>query len=262
MKPVYMSDINKNTSPLLCKEGMGEVDPDLPLPSSPYKGEGFVSQYFTMRLYTKIALTLLIALLPTISVSGHLWAKEKSSLAKDINEIEEAYKSYADLSTSFTQSTHVVLIDRTINKRGTFRFKKGGKFKIAYEGRDGKHYVSDGITLWIFIPGDVAGLQTFAVDDKSVPKEALSFLEGFGKLKKEYKVSSSKAFPHKPQGWTALHLIPRKKSAHYKSLDALFRPDHLLSELIVTNVSGNVSHYRFQNTRTNVGLADGLFTYP
>ncbi|MFA5810844.1 MAG: 2-C-methyl-D-erythritol 4-phosphate cytidylyltransferase [bacterium] len=28
------------TTPLLCKEGIGEVDQDLPLPSSPYKGEG------------------------------------------------------------------------------------------------------------------------------------------------------------------------------------------------------------------------------
>ena len=152
-----------------------------------------------MRLYTKNALALLIVLLPTTTVSDHLWAKEKASLAKVTRTIEAAYRSYTDLSTSFTQSTHVKLIDRTITKRGTFRFKKGGRFRIEYKGRDGKHYVSDGDTLWIYIPGDMASLQTYAADKKNVPKKALSFLEGFGKLKKEYKVSRSQAFPKQQQ---------------------------------------------------------------
>lgn len=188
--------------------------------------------------------------------------------------IESVYHSLGDLSAKFTQTTQVKLIDRTVVRQGIFRFKKGGKWRIEYEGagvgassgrtegsdRGAKHYVSDGTTLWIYVPGDLPSLQTYAVTDETVPKEALSFLSGFGKLKKEFAVSRSDAFPDAPAGTTALRLVPRSGAKHYESLDALFGPDHLLAEIIVRNVSGNVSRYSFSDVRTNAGLPDSLFS--
>lgn len=184
----------------------------------------------------------------------------QTTLPNDTDAIEATYYSLTDLSAKFTQETKVELIDRTVMKSGTFLFKKGGKLRIGYDGKDGKNYVSDGTTLWIFIPGDEASLQTFAVNDETVPKEALSFMSGFGKLKKEFTVTASNAFKDVLPSTTALHLVPRAKAKHYDSLDALFGPDHLLKELIVTNTSGNVSHYKFSDIKTNSNLSDKLFT--
>ena len=113
-----------------------------------------------------------------------------------------------------------------------------------------------------------AGLDSLFVGDhhatpghyfQNVPKEALSFLSGFGKLTKEFKVTDSSAFGNSPEG-TALHLVPRSKSPQYEWLDARFGADHLLAELIVKNLSGNVSHYNFKDIRTNSGLSDRIFT--
>lgn len=187
-------------------------------------------------------------------------AASKSTAPAGVDAIEEAYYSVADLSSKFTQETKVELIDRTVVKRGTFKFKKGGKIRIEYEGKGGKTYVSDGTTLWIFIPGDEASLQTFAVNDETVPKEALSFMSGFGKLKKEFVISSTAEFEDAPTGTTALHLVPRSKAKHYESLDALFGMDHLVVELIVKNTSGNVSRYKFSDVKTNTNLPDSVFT--
>lgn len=211
-----------------------------------------------------ISLCIFIALL---CIPGSASAKKVAApvpstpvAAGDIDAIEGAYRALSDLTASFTQTTEVALVDRTVARKGTFRFKKGGKLRIEYEGKDGKHYVSDGTTLWIYIPGDEASLQTFRVDDETVPKEALSFLSGFGKLTKEFGVAASNAFPDAPAGTTALHLTPRSGSKHYEALDALFGPKHLLAELIVRNTSGNRSHYRFGDMRVNAGLPDSLFT--
>ena len=181
------------------------------------------------------------------------------AFAGDVGSIENTYKSLSDFSANFTQETKVALVDRVITQTGTFRFKKGGKLKIEYAGKSGKHYVSDGTTLWIFNPGDEASLQTFAISDKTVPKEALSFLNGFGQLKKEFNVSKSSLFPEK-SGLTALHLVPKTKAKHYDSLDTLFGEDNLLRELIIKNISGNVSHYYFSDIKTNSGLSDDVFT--
>ncbi|MFH0800129.1 MAG: outer membrane lipoprotein carrier protein LolA [Pseudomonadota bacterium] len=178
----------------------------------------------------------------------------------NVKAIEAAYHSLSDLTARFVQTTKVALIDRTVTRKGTFRFKKGGKLRIEYEGADKKTYVSDGATLWIFVPGDEASTQTFAVNDETVPKEALSFLGGFGKLTKEFSISTSSAFSDAAPDTTALHLVPKGKAKHYDSLDGLFGADHLLLELVITNTSGNVSRYKFSDIKTNTGLSDGLFT--
>lgn len=187
-------------------------------------------------------------------------AATASASVAGVDAVESAYRALNDLTARFTQTTQVALVDRTVEKKGVFRFKKGGKLRIEYEGTGGKSYVSDGAMLWVYIPGDDASLQTFKVDDETVPKEGLSFLSGFGKLTKEFSVSASSDFTNIPAGATALRLVPRSGSKHYESLDALFGPDHLLRELVIRNASGNVSRYRFSDIRANAGLPDRLFT--
>ena len=199
-------------------------------------------------------IVLLILLIPQGALA------KSPSLKKRTSEIEATYKRWNNLSADFTQETFVEILGKTIKKRGALNLKKGGKLRIAYAGKNEKTYLSDGKVLWIFIPGDDASIETYVADSETIPKEALNFLGGFGKISKQFKVSKSDAFPeHKPD-FTALHLVPRAKGALYKSLDVLFGPDNLFTELIINNVSGNRSHYRFSNVRTDLGLSDAIFT--
>jgi len=183
-----------------------------------------------------------------------------ASLNGQIAAVQDVYQSIPDIAADFTQQTYVALIDKTVSKKGKFYFKKGGMLRIEYKGVEEKHYVSDGTTLWIYTPGDAASLQTYAVSEDTVPKEALAFLSGFGKLAKEFVVGSSGAFHDIPSGFTAFHLKPRAKKPQYKSLDTLFNQDHLLVKLRILNLSGNVTDYDFNNIKTNVGLKDDFFS--
>ncbi len=192
----------------------------------------------------------------SIIVPHTAWA---GGLTKKISTIESANQAWTDISAIFKQSTHVALLDKKIVKGGTLRLKKGGKLHIAYSGKGDKTYISDGSTIWIFVRGDDASLQTYAASKDNMPKEALSFLSGFGKLRKEFKISPSDKFG-KVGNSIPLHLIPKRKSMHYKSLDALFGDDGLLKELIINNVSGNISHYRFSKISTNRNIPDTFFT--
>lgn len=178
----------------------------------------------------------------------------------EIDAIQTVYQSIPDISADFTQQTYVALIEKTVSKQGKFYFKKGGKLRIEYKGEEERNYVSDGTTLWIYTPGDKASMQTYEVTEETVPKEALSFLSGFGKLEKEFEISPSKAFSEVPEEFTALHLKPLHKKAQYKYLDTLFNKDHLLMKLKIHNLSGNITDYNFTNIKTGVGLKDGFFT--
>jgi outer membrane lipoprotein-sorting protein len=191
---------------------------------------------------------------------ANLSAEEIRPPEKRIAAIEKKYSSLKNLSAKFTQKTHIDLIDRTIKKKGKFRFMKGGKFRIEYAGANQKSYVCNGKTLWVFIPGDLASFETFKVNDKNIPREATSFFGGYTDLKKYFFITSSTAFKRAGKNQTALHLVPKSKSSHFKSLDALFGVNNILEELTVTNQSGNVSKYRFRDIHTNQTIDDSIFS--
>jgi hypothetical protein len=55
-------------------------------------------------------------------------------------------------------------------------------------------------------------------------------------------------------------LEPKKKSAHYRSLEALFSKDGIIREMIVHNESGNRSHYILASIKMNLNPSDDDFT--
>ncbi|MFH1874740.1 MAG: outer membrane lipoprotein carrier protein LolA [Pseudomonadota bacterium] len=198
-----------------------------------------------------IPVTILILLFASIAYAG--------SLNEQIEAIQKTYQDIETISADFTQTTYVKLIDKTVTKQGKFYFKKGGKLRIEYKGDPEKHYVSDGTKLWIYNVGDKASQQEYELNDETIPKEALSFLAGFGKLNEEFKIKKSQAFENVEQNFSALELIPKNKSAQYKTLDTLFNQDNYLVKLRVRNPSGNITNYTFTNIQINQNLEDGFF---
>ena len=208
-----------------------------------------------------------IGMIRILFLASCLWLLCFSAFGKEsvsnqqVEAVQGVYQSIPDIAADFTQQTYVALIDKTITKHGKFYFKKGGKLRIEYKDDEERNYISDGTTLWIYTPDDAASLQTYEVSEETVPKEALAFLSGFGKLEKEFFVEPSSAFKEIPSGFTAFHLKPRIKKPQYKSLDTLFNQDHLLVKLKILNLSGNVTDYNFTNIKTNVGLKDNFFSF-
>jgi len=189
-------------------------------------------------------------------------AADTTEFNKRITAIEKKYRAIKDLSANFTQSTHIELINRTVKRRGSFLFKRGGKFRIEYSGKNQKTYVSDGKTLWIFIPGDLASHQSFKVNDNNIPKEVLSFFGGYADLKKDFLITRSNAFKLVTKKETPLHLVPKRKGSQFKSLDALFGSEGILKKLVVENRSGNKSEYHFKKIHIDKNLKNSTFSKP
>ena len=182
-------------------------------------------------------------------------------LDPQISAVQKAYRDANGISANFTQRTFVKVLDKTMTKKGKMYFKRGGKFRIEYKGSGEKRYMSNGKLMWVFVPGDEASLVTYKVNKESVPKEALKFLSGFDNLKKDFRISPSDAFSDLKGDEFALHMIPKSRKAHFKTLDAKFNARHLLEELKVLNKSGNISDYHFTKIKTSTALPTSLFTF-
>jgi len=208
----------------------------------------------------KIMYTFSFFFLSVFLLSLSVFAAD-TTIKQNVNEIQKVYQSISDIVADFTQVTYITLLEKKVERHGKFYFKKGGMIRIEYKGDEERHYVSDGTTLWIYTPGDAASLQTYAVSEETVPKEALSFMSGFGKLEKEFIISPSSAFDDVPEGFSAMHLVPKNKKAQYKSLDTMFNKDHILVKLKIANLSGNITDYSFSNIKTGAGLKDDFFSF-
>ncbi|OGQ22646.1 MAG: hypothetical protein A3I05_03715 [Deltaproteobacteria bacterium RIFCSPLOWO2_02_FULL_44_10] len=187
-----------------------------------------------------------------------------NTLKEKIQTVEQRYQSITSLSAHFTQQTYVELLEKTIERKGKLDYKKDGKIRIEYFSPSPKIYITSGNMLWVYVPGEPESLMEQELSDDIVPKEALSFLGGFGKLTKEFRAALSSEFKNqlKEPGRFALHLTPHSKKSPYHSLDALFTDEGLMKQLILNNKSGNKTVYFFSNIVTNKKLDETFFSRP
>lgn len=178
-------------------------------------------------------------------------------LDAQIQKIETAYQGFTDWQAHFTVATHIKALQRTLHNRGRLYLKKPGRLRIEYDADPQRHYVSDGKTLWIYTPGDRAPMsQTLGTG--GVPREALAFLNGFGKLRQLFEIAAGTKAP--PEHFAFL-LTPKQRSS-YASLTCQFTPEGLLTLLTIQNHDGGSATYAFSQHQTNHDLPDGMFRKP
>lgn len=192
----------------------------------------------------KRAMNKVIGLLLVLATPLHA-----ATLDQVLDTIQSKYQHLTTLSARFTQTTKLEVLGKTVTSTGTLQLKKPGKMRIDYDGDTGKSYISNGKTLWV---SDKATKQTdtFKIGSSEVPKEALTFLNGFGDIRSTYGVDDWK-------GWS-MRLIPMKATS-YTALGSTFRPDGILQALTIYNRSGNISRYTFSDIQENADLPDSQF---
>lgn len=181
------------------------------------------------------------------------------SLDKRVDAIQDAYQRLADLQASFTSQTHVKTLGRSVANQGTLYLQKPGKLRIEYQAAPPRHYISNGKTLWIKTPGDKQVMKQKL--GKSMPREALAFLNGFGRLRELFTIAPGAGKKPLTKKQTALRLTPKNPSG-YQRLDCTFDKRGLLVDLVVVNNSGGTATYHFTDIATNVDLKKGLFQAP
>lgn len=180
----------------------------------------------------------------------------KGSLEKEISGIESTYQAIGGLSANFTQKTYIAVMNKTIANAGEIQWKKPGKFLINYTGERPQKYISNGKKIWIYVPGDTQ-VEVYKVSPKTVSKEVLEFMRGFVNIRANYKITG-----WKKQGTVVeLTLVPTFGDAPYSQLKCRFRADHLLDEVTIYNVTGNISTYKFSDIRVNSGVSDDIFEF-
>jgi outer membrane lipoprotein carrier protein len=188
--------------------------------------------------------------------------------AEDIHSIaaavDEHYNHLRSLQAEFTEVYRGSGMERT--EAGTVWLAKGGmkkpgKMRWEYRSPREKLFVSDGKDAWFYVPGDRQARKTEAreLDDIRSP---LAFLLGKSKLEKELQgLSLAPDITPLAAGDVVLRGVPQAFADRISEILLEVTPEHRIVRIVMDEVDGSVTEYRFSDQRENEAIPDGRFEF-
>jgi len=205
----------------------------------------------------------LASILRNFVVIGLATAIASAASAPDVHAIaqavDERYNHLHSLQSDFTEIYRGAGTERT--ESGTLWLKKPGKMRWQYRSPREKLFLSDGKDAWFYVPGERQVRRT-AVKKLDDLRSPLAFLLGKTKLEKELQALSlaSDVAPLAPED-VVLRGVPRSLADRVSQVLLEITPEHWIRRIIIEQVDGSVTEYRFTNQRENVVVPDQQFQF-
>lgn len=210
---------------------------------------------------TRLGMGLVAALLALTATSvpvGGLAVLAPVELAR---ELQRKYDTVKDFSTDFQHVYTGGVLRKQLTERGRLQIKKPGKMRWEYTAPEKKTFVSDGVKIYSYLPGDRQVIITTAPPAGPATTPAL-FLAGQGDLTRDFTVSDAPAPKGSPDGTRSLKLVPKVAQPEFESLILSIDPATLaLRGLSSEDAQGGTSSFFFENLRENGGLTDKTFVF-
>jgi outer membrane lipoprotein carrier protein len=178
--------------------------------------------------------------------------------------VDEHYNHLRTLEAQFTEIYQGSGMERT--ESGTLWLAKGGakkpgKMRWEYRSPRDKLFVSDGRDAWFYVPGDRQAHKTDArkLDDLRSP---LAFLLGKSRLEKELQgLSLAPDVTPLLAGDVVLRGVPQALADRVSEIQVEINPEHQIVRIVIDDVDGSTTEYRFSEQKENVAISAGKFEF-
>jgi outer membrane lipoprotein carrier protein len=172
-----------------------------------------------------------------------------------VRRIEERHARASDLVARFTQSYRSGMLGREVVERGVVSIKRPGRMRWEYEDPEPKLFVSDGRTFYFYVPAD---RQVVVSEQDAERSLAGRLLSGRGGLLEEFTASLDEPLE---EGVLRVRLVPLRPQAEVERAFVDAEPSGLIRSILLEDVQGNRSRFRFEGVRENTRLRDELFRF-
>jgi len=172
-----------------------------------------------------------------------------------LQKVEERYENLTDFQAAFQQAVTIDSADTAgYLASGTLWVKKPARFRLELEHQT---TVSDGITLWTYVPAHNQVLVDAADTTGQALRPDQLFLTYFEGAQATLLGTEPVA------GFDCYHLClcPTEEAAISMLRVWVDRNNWLARRLEFTDPGGMITRYRFTEIKTNPGLADSLFVF-
>jgi outer membrane lipoprotein carrier protein len=198
--------------------------------------------------------TVLAVLLPALPEAASV--DSDASLAGSlIRRVEERHARTVDLVARFTQSYRSGMLSREVVERGIVSIKRPGRMRWEYKDPEAKLFISDGRTFYFYVPAD---RQVVVSEQDAERSLAARLLSGRGGLLEEFSASLEEPLE---EGVLRVKLVPRREQREVERAFVDVEPSGRIRSILLEDVQGNRTRFRFEGVRENTGLRDGLFRF-
>jgi outer membrane lipoprotein carrier protein len=173
--------------------------------------------------------------------------------------VDAHYNRLQSLETNFTEIYQGAGMDRT--ESGTLWLKKPGKMRWEYRSPREKLFVSDGRTVWFYVPADRQARKEPAkkLEDLRSP---LAFLLGKTKLEKELRgLSLAPDVSPVEAADVVLRGVPQAIADQVSEVLLEITPEHEIRQITLQDVDGSTTEYRFSDQKVDVAVANARFEF-
>jgi len=199
--------------------------------------------------FTKAAIVLAMAASLPAQTNVHALA----------DKVDRRYNAMHTLQAEFVETYTGAGMSRT--ESGTLVLKKPGQMRWDYDQPHSKLFVTDGHTAWFYVPGERQARRTSIkqLDDLRSP---LRYLLGKTKLEKELD-GLSLAADQKPMntGDLVLRGVPKGMRDRVEQTLVEVAPDGLIVRIVVEELDGSQTEFRFHQQKENVQVPDQQFHF-
>jgi outer membrane lipoprotein carrier protein len=174
-------------------------------------------------------------------------------------KVDQRYNHIQTLQAQFVETYSGAGMKRS--ESGTLELKKPGRMRWDYEQPRPKMFLTDGKTAWFYVPGErqVRRAPVKDIDDLRSP---LRYLLGKAKLEKEF-IGLAIDGNAKPvnAGDIVLRGVPKGMEERVSQTLVEVTPDGLITRIVVEEMDGSVTEFRFLQQKENVQIADQRFKF-
>lgn len=171
-----------------------------------------------------------------------------------VDAVEAKYADVSTLTATFTQTTKSELYGSD-QQAGTMALQRPASMRWVFEG-DGKQFVTDGKTMWIY---NAADNQVLRYDD--VTKSAASadsLLQSLDRISELFDIAvladnaDEKRLSLKPKG---------KEAEQIKSIELALTPELLVREVTIIDAFDTRTALSFKDVKLDAKVPEGTFTF-
>ena len=200
-------------------------------------------------------LTTLLALLAPAQPASPPAGSDEALARSLVLRGEERHGRTSDLVARFTPSYRSGLLGREIVERGQVSIRRPGRMRWEYKDPEPKLFVSDGRTFYFYVPADRQVVVSEQDPERSLAGRLLS---GRGGILEEFDASLEEPLE---EGTLRVRLAPRREQPEVQQAFLEVEPSGRIRTILLEDVQGNRTRFRFENVRENTGLPEKLFRF-
>ena len=208
---------------------------------------------------SRVSRVLAVFVLFTTAWIGVVGSQAQTDIHSIANTVDQRYNRMQTLQAQFTETYSGAGIKR--HESGSLELKKPGRMRWDYTDPRPKVFLTDGKTAWFYVPGEKQArrAQVKDIDDLRSP---LRYLLGKSKLEKEFAglAVQADAKPVNP-GDIVLRGVPKSMQDRVSQVLLEVTPDGLIARIVVEELDGSVTDFRFLQQKENVQINDARFRF-